>query len=129
MRSTAAATLLLLSVVQTIVAQSTAPTTGPSAVTLQTAPPAASQPARDMAHDPRMAKWRQVFFWSVVLLLVLIVSAGAIIRFSMRFRTLILRDESPPTESADVWAMHRFPEKFEFEDGGEPENDGPNEED
>jgi hypothetical protein len=127
MRSTAAATLLLLSVVQTMVAQATAPTTRPSAATLQTAPPTSSQSTRDLAHDPRMAKWRQIFFWSVVLLLVLMVSAGAIIRFSLRFRTLILRDESPPTESADVWAMHRFPEKFEFEDGGESDDDGPGE--
>lgn len=96
-----------------------------SPILAQTTSPAATQPTRDLAHDPRMEQWRQIFFWSVVLLLILMVAAGAIIRFSMRFRTLILRDESPPTESGDVWAMHRFPEKFEFEPDDEAPGDRP----
>ncbi len=100
-----------------------------AALHAQTIGPAATQPTRDLAHDPRMEQWRQIFFWSVVLLLILMVAAGAIIRFSMRFRTLILRDESPPTESGDVWAMHRFPEKFEFEGDDETPGQPPGDED
>lgn len=70
----------------------------------------------EMVKDPRMVRWRQAFFWSVVLLIIFVIAAGAIIRFSLRFRSYILRDPAPPTQSEDVWAMHKFPEKFEFEE-------------
>ena len=101
----AAAGAVVMNLAGELHAQTTGPTTGPAAA---------------LAHDPRMAMWRLLFFWGVILLLVFLVGAGVIIRFSKRFRTLILSDPSPPTSNEDVWAMHRFPEKFEFDDPDEP---------
>lgn len=63
--------------------------------------------AVELARDPRMVMWRQTFFWAVVLFIVFLVAALAILRFSLRYRSYVLRDEPPPTASEDVWAMHR----------------------
>jgi len=80
-------------------------------------PVATSRPA-DLAHDPRMVLWRQTFFWAVVLFIVFVVAILAILRFTTRFRSYVLRNASSPTSSEDVWAMHKMPEKFEFDDEG-----------
>lgn len=79
-----------------------------------------SRPA-DLAHDPRMIRWQQTIFWSAVVLLVFLIAAWAILRFSVRFRSYVLRDKSPPTPSDDVWSMHRVPKNVELGEEG-PEN-------
>lgn len=80
-------------------------------------PPASSNPAAsNLAHDPRMVMWRQTFLWAVVILIIFVAAVAAIIRFTQRFRSLILTGPSEPTPSDDVWAMHKPPEKLEFSD-------------
>ena len=81
-------------------------------------PATASHPAggSSLTRDPRMVLWRQTFFWAVVLIFIFVIAAGAIIRFSQRFRTMILTGPARPTPSEDVWAMHKAPEKLEFDE-------------
>ena len=82
-------------------------------------PPVSSHPASgaaELSRDPRMVLWRQTFFWAVILLFIFVVAAGAIIRFTQRFRSVILSGPASPTPSEDVWSMHKAPERLEFED-------------
>lgn len=74
---------------------------------------ASSQPTTSFSEDQRLLHWRQVFFWSVVLLLIFFIAAWVIIRFSLRYRAYIFREKPPPTPSEDVWRMHRLPEDDE----------------
>jgi hypothetical protein len=46
----------------------------------------------------------------VVLVLIFMVSSLAFLRWSRRFRRMLLRKPHPPTVSDDVWAMHKLPE-------------------
>jgi hypothetical protein len=58
-----------------------------------------------------LLRWRQTFFWGVVLLIVFMISAGVIIRFSIRYRRYLLSGKkSRPTPTEDVWKMHKLPE-------------------
>lgn len=65
--------------------------------------------------DPRVAGWLQTLFWCAVLLLILVVAAGAIVVFSRRFRTYLLPGDRKPTPDADAWSMHRLPSTFEVD--------------
>lgn len=79
---------------------------------------ATTAPTRPMelARDQRMVTWRIIFFWSIVLLIVFVVGAGVIIRFSERFKSFIIRGERRPTPTEDVWAMHKVPEELNDDD-------------
>ncbi|HUN81342.1 MAG TPA: hypothetical protein VMV81_07505 [Phycisphaerae bacterium] len=72
--------------------------------------------AAALSRDSRIIMWRQTFFWSLILFLIFLIATWAIVRFTRRFRTMILSGPSSPTPSEDVWSMHKPPEKLEFED-------------
>ncbi|GJQ25848.1 MAG: hypothetical protein HBSAPP02_08800 [Phycisphaerae bacterium] len=74
-------------------------------------PSAATQTsdAEALRRDPRVWRLNQIVLWSVVLLLVFCVGAAAVVHFSRRYRTYLLRERSQPTPDDDVWAMHRLP--------------------
>lgn len=74
--------------------------------------PSAATPSSDaeaLRRDPRVGRLNQIVLWSVVLLLVFCVGAAAVVHFSRRYRTYLLRDRSQPTPDGDVWAMHQLP--------------------
>lgn len=68
-----------------------------------------SADAEALRRDPRVRRLNQIVLWSVVLLLVFCVGAAAVVHFSRRYRTYLLRDRSQPTPDGDVWAMHQLP--------------------
>jgi hypothetical protein len=72
----------------------------------------------------QVARWRAVLLGSVLLLLVLIVGALAIIRFSRRYRSYILRRPHEPTPADDVWLLHQLPEESESEPEPPPDSPG-----
>lgn len=76
----------------------------------------AASGAAALSRDSRLIMWRQTFFWSLILFLIFVIGAWAIVRFTKRFRTMILTGPSTPTPSDDVWSMHKPPEKLEFTD-------------
>ncbi len=53
------------------------------------------------------------FFWAIVVVLIFIIAALVIIRFTLRYRAYLFREKLPPTPSEDVWKMHRLPEDDE----------------
>lgn len=58
-----------------------------------------------------LLRWRQTFFWGIVLLIVFMISAGVIIRFSIRYRRYLLSGKKEkPTPTEDVWKMHKLPD-------------------
>lgn len=73
-----------------------------------------------------LLRWRQTFFWGIVLLIIFLISAGVIIRFSLRYRKYLLSGKSAPTPTEDVWKMHKVP-KDELDEPGpdEPGDDKP----
>lgn len=82
--------------------------------------PSATTPsagAEALRRDPRVRRLNQVVLWSVVLLLVFCVGAAAVVHFSRRYRTYLLRDRAEPTPDADVWAMHQLPPERPSGDG------------
>lgn len=90
------------------------------AAVVEDAGPFPTTSSAEAARERHFAKWRLVFFWTVVLLIVFVVAAGVIVRFSERFRALLLRGKSRPTPTEDVWLMHKTPEYGEDnEPGGE----------
>ena len=71
---------------------------------------AASQPV-SARRETELLRWRQTFFWGVVLLIVFVISAGVIIRFSIRYRRYLLSGKKArPTPTEDVWKMHKPPD-------------------
>lgn len=71
---------------------------------------AASQPV-STRRQTELLRWRQTFFWGVVLLIVFVISAGVIIRFSIRYRRYLLSGrKARPTPTEDVWKMHKLPD-------------------
>lgn len=72
-------------------------------------------PAASLEDDPRMAHWRLVFFWSLVILLIFLVAALVIVRFSERYKAYLLRKRRPPTPSDDVWKMHKLPREMDID--------------
>jgi len=78
-------------------------------------PPAASRPVASapVSRIVRVASLREAFLWGFVLFLVFLVGAGVIIRFSVRYRGVILSKPRVPTPDADVWKMHRLPGQAE----------------
>jgi hypothetical protein len=87
-------------------ALATSITTGPA---LESSGDAASTQPAGIRSDPRARGLRAQLFWGTFLVVVLVASAIAIIRFSRRFRTYLLRDRREPTHYQDVWAMHKLP--------------------
>jgi len=77
----------------------------------QAAPASApsSQPV-GLKDDPRYQRWRVTITWSLVILIAFVTAASAIVVFSRRFRRWLGREETKPTSSEDVWAMHKAPE-------------------
>lgn len=88
-------------------------------------PSATTQPsdAEALRRDPRVRRLNEVVLWSVVLLLVFCVGAAAVVHFSRRYRTYLLRDRSVPTEDGDVWAMHQLPPERPSKSGDEGDAD------
>ncbi len=71
---------------------------------------AASQPV-STRRQTELLRWRQTFFWGVVLLIVFLISAVVIIRFSIRYRRYLLSGKKArPTPTEDVWKMHKLPD-------------------
>ena len=71
---------------------------------------AASQPV-STRRETDLLRWRQTFFWGVVLLIVFVISAAVIIRFSIRYRRYLLSGKKArPTPTEDVWKMHKLPD-------------------
>ena len=52
-----------------------------------------------------------VLFWLLVLIGVFMICTLAFLRWSRRFRKLLLARPRPPTPADDVWSMHRLPEE------------------
>ena len=52
-----------------------------------------------------------VLFWLLVLIGIFTVCTLAFLRWSRRFRKLLLARPRPPTPVDDVWSMHRLPEE------------------
>ncbi|MBN2560344.1 MAG: hypothetical protein JXQ75_05380 [Phycisphaerae bacterium] len=78
------------------------------AQSFDTAAHSATQPAGKQV-DPVVARWSRTLFWAVVLLIILLVSATAIVVFSRRFRAYLAPGRRRPTRYEDVWSMHRLP--------------------
>lgn len=112
--------ILWLAAVPAPVDSAIAQETDRAAVVDDTGPPATTSPS-EAARERHLAKWRLVFFWTVVLLIVFVVAAGVIVRFSERFKALIIRGRSKPTPTEDVWLMHKTPE---YGEDSEPGGDG-----
>jgi hypothetical protein len=55
-------------------------------------------------------QWSRALLWGIVLIVVLVFSALAIVRFSRRFRSALFSDKRSPTADVDVWKMHRLAE-------------------
>lgn len=111
--------LVLLNAGQTAMAQQ-APS-GESA----TAVDADSEPAPvSTRRQTELLRWRQTFFWGVVLLIIFLISAGVIIRFSLRYRKYLLSGKSAPTPTEDVWKMHKVPTELMEEPGKGESSEG-----
>ena len=82
-----------------------------------------SQPATSLSESQRLVRWRLVFFWAIVVVLIFFIAALVIIRFSLRYRAYLFREPNRPTPSEDVWQMHRLPEEEEGPRG--PGAEGP----
>jgi hypothetical protein len=83
-----------------------------------------SQPV-STRRQTELLRWRQTFFWGVVLLIVFMISAGVIIRFSIRYRRYLLSGKkAKPTPTEDVWKMHKLPDGAvdKIRDEDRPEN-------
>jgi hypothetical protein len=52
-----------------------------------------------------------VLFWLLVLLGVFMICTLAFLRWSRRYRKLLLARPRPPTPADDVWSQHRLPEE------------------
>lgn len=74
--------------------------------------------------DVRAVRWSESLLWIAIVLLVLVVSASAIVVFSRRFRSFLLRGKRKPTPNSDVWSMHQLPEELRIDDGGGPDRGG-----
>ncbi len=94
-----------------------------AALLLSPCPPASAQPASNptgaIAADDRphatpkqkakAKKLAAVLAYTSVLLLIFVIGSWAIVRFSRRFQNYLVRGDKAPTQSDDVWAMHRLP--------------------
>jgi hypothetical protein len=72
---------------------------------------------------------KQVLFWTIILILLFLVSTTAFLRWSRHYRRSLLRKPHTPTPNGDVWAMHKLPEgaieEWGSGDGGQGEPPGP----
>lgn len=70
---------------------------------------AATQPiSPDTAQDARRV--RAVLFYAMVLVGIFLIGSFAFLRWSRRFRRMVLQKPHDPSPADDVWAMHRLPE-------------------
>ncbi len=88
------------------------------------------QPMDDEAGGRRgVRRWSETLLWLSVLLLVLFVSAVAIIVFSRRFRAYLSVGRGRRTPCTDVWSMHRLPGESAAGRGGEADREDGGEDD
>ncbi len=65
----------------------------------------------------RLARWGYAFGWGLVITLAGIFGAIAIVVFSRRFRSHILRGPRQTTQYTDAWRMYRLPPDSSVNDG------------
>lgn len=88
------------------------------AVAQQSSAPSTTVAAQPTAtSDQRALKLRakrlaQYVVYIVLILLVFLTGTIAIVRFSRRYNRYLLNTPATPTQSEDVWAMHRVPEEL-----------------
>lgn len=78
---------------------------------------ASSDPASDRRDEAAetLSRWREAVFWGLILLLIFVVGAAAIVRFSERFRSFIGRGARRPTPSDDAWSRSKLPDALKKE--------------
>ncbi len=103
--------IVIASVMATAGAEAMASSPGAGVAAAPSAAGTASAPATALRDDPRLDRWRRVFGWGLLLLVIFVTAAAAIIVFSRRFLSYLRAgEETPPTDSDDVWVMHKLPE-------------------
>jgi len=61
----------------------------------------------------RLVLWRSTLFWGLFILMIFVVAALAIVRFSVRYRRYLSDRRTKPTPTEDVWKMHKLPDDFD----------------
>lgn len=68
-----------------------------------------------------------LLYYLLILVVVFLFGSYAVLRASRRFRNSLTTRDRFPSDSSDVWAMHKAPEELEIEEDddapGDPEGD------
>ena len=72
---------------------------------------AASGPSR-LSRKMKARRLYEVLTYTLVIFIAFLTGTFAIVRFSRRYHRFLASRPSTPTQSADVWAMHRVPDEL-----------------
>jgi len=70
--------------------------------------PTAEKPAQQRPSASLLNGLAMGLFWLSATILAFLVATWALLRWSRRFRMLLVRRPDPPTPTPDVWGMHRL---------------------
>lgn len=87
-----------------------------------------SPPLPEAAEAPPQAEVQvlaNLLYYLLILVVVFLFGSYAVLRASRRFKNSLASRERSPSDSSDVWAMHKAPEELEIEeDDDAPEDSG-----